>query len=300
MANEPIWKLDRVSLDPARLRDCSCEIHEGITAVVGWSGAGKTSLLNVLVGFENPDRGTLVGREEKVAWVPQNGGLWPHCSAREHLKIVRRAGDGIDDLLAAFDLSEKSDALPAALSEGEQSRLSVARALAQNAAVLVMDEPLVHVDPARAGRYWHGIREHLAKSGAALIFSTHVPETALAEAARAVCLHAGRILHEAPMAELYARPPTEELMNFLGAGNWLPPADQQLWLGLESGEARCLRPEQIAIESSRNGSAKVVSSTFKGSVAETVLARTIGSTQRFFHRPSAPLRRGETVEVSLR
>ena len=129
MAAETLWQLDFVSLAPARLCEITLAIPRGITAVLGWSGAGKTSLLDLLVGFEKPDTGTIVGAV-RVAWVPQNGGLWPHCTAREHLEIARRSGGGIDELLAAFDLLEKAGAFPGQLSEGEQSRLAVARALA--------------------------------------------------------------------------------------------------------------------------------------------------------------------------
>ncbi len=300
MATEPIWNLDRVSLDPARLRDVSLEIHAGITAVIGWSGAGKTSLLNLLAGFEKPHRGTLTTRAPGIGWVPQNGGLWPHCTAREHLKIARRSDTGIDDLLAAFDLAEKGDARPDALSEGEQSRLSVARALATNAAALVMDEPLVHVDPARAGKYWSAIRAHIARTGASLIFSTHVPETALAEAGRAVCLREGRVLHEAPIADLYARPPTPELMNFLGPGNWLTPDDARLWFGVEIESASCFRPEQIEIEPASNGGLFVESASFRGSVSECVIRRPDQTSHRFFHRPAAPMRAGQSVRLSAR
>src|SRR5436190_3191501 len=149
----PLWTLDRVSLGPRRLHEVSVAISPGVTAVLGWSGAGKTSLLNLLVGFEKPERGIIAG-PRSVFWVPQNGGLWPHCTAREHLRIVKKSDEGVDEMLEAFDLTERSDARPSELSDGEQARLSVARALMATVDVLVMDEPLVHVDPARVANYW--------------------------------------------------------------------------------------------------------------------------------------------------
>src|SRR5260221_246091 len=224
MAADPLWQLDAVSLDPARLREVSATIPAGVTAIIGWSGAGKTSLLNLLVRFERPDRGAIIGAP-RVAWVPQNGGLWPHCTAFEHLEIARGSRDGIEALLAAFDLAEKHHSHPSHLSQGEQSRLAAARALATNADVFVMDEPLAHVDPARVGNYWRVIREHLAKTGASLVFSTHTPESAAGEAQHALCLRAGRVLHARPVASLYADPPDEELMGYLGPGNWFTPTE---------------------------------------------------------------------------
>ena len=298
MAADFLWQLDAVSRGPARLRDVSLSIQRGVTAVVGWSGAGKTSLLNLLVGFESPEHGAIAGAP-RVAWVPQNGGLWSHCTAREHLEIARGSREGIDSLLAAFDLAEKHDARPHEMSEGEQSRLAVARALAMPADALVMDEPLVHVDPARAGKYWRSIREHVAATSASLIFSTHVPETALGEAGRAICLREGRVLHEGSVAELYANPPSAELMGFLGPGNWLTPEDARNWLGLQIPAPRCFRPEQLRIEPANGGDLLVESDRFRGSFGECQLRhRATNSTCIFFHRPTAArLRAGGFASV---
>jgi ABC-type Fe3+/spermidine/putrescine transport system ATPase subunit len=289
VVNEPLWKLDQVGLGPARLRDVSLWIQPGITALIGWSGAGKTSLLNLLVGFEVPDRGVISAPALPLAWVPQNGGLWPHCTVREHL-LLAAPSSAVDALLAGFDLEEKAAVRPGDLSEGEQSRLSVARALATNAGVLLMDEPLVHVDPARAGNYWRQIREHLARTGAALVFSTHVPETVLGEADRAICLRHGAVLHEGPVDELYSHPATPELMNFLGPGNWLTPEEAWTWLGLPVESARCFRPEQLVIVPVAISKFQVESARFCGSMAQvTVREAGSGQTRQFFHRPTASL-----------
>ena len=284
-AADPLWSLKSVSLAPARLREIALEIPRGVTAILGWSGAGKTSLLNLLVDFEKPDAGEIRGAP-RVAWVPQNGGLWPHCTAREHLEIARCPIGETDALLAAFDLAEKARAFPHELSEGEQSRLAVARALAASADVLVMDEPLVHVDPARLGKYWQAIRDHLARTRASLVFSTHEPEAALGEAEHVVCLREGRVLHAGQVAELYEKPTTPELMGFLGAGNWLTPDEARDWLGIEIASARCFRPEQIVIGPCESGRFIVESARFRGSIAEVQLRSDPLGTRVFFHRPA--------------
>jgi len=301
MAADPLWTLDHVSLAPARLRDVSLVLRPGVTAVIGWSGAGKTSLLNVLAGFEKAERGSVRGTPS-VAWVPQDGGLWPHCTAREHLAITRPGGNGLEALLAAFDLAARAEARPHELSRGEQARLSVARALAADAEVLVMDEPLAHVDPARAGDYWRVIRQHLAARGASLIFSTHLPEIALGEAERVICLSEGRVVHDGPVRDLYDAPPTPELMTFLGPGNWLTPEEAALWLGAEIEHPRCFRPEQIEIEPAADGVALVGPPRFRGSVEEAELELRQAAVRRmFFHRPAGPrLRSGERAAIRLR
>lgn len=301
MAEETLWRLEHVVLKPRRLQDVSLTLYRGVTAVIGWSGAGKTSLLNLLAGFEKPDAGRVMPAASlRIGWVPQNGALWPHCSAREHLTIATASRDGADSLLAEFDLTDRADAVPHQLSQGEQSRLAVARALASRPAVLVLDEPLVHVDPARAGKYWRVIREHMAVTGASLIFSTHVPELVLSEAGRAICLREGTVLHEGATAELYAQPRTPELMSFLGPGNWLTPEESHLWLGSDAPAERCWRPEQVQIEQCEHGAAVVATASFGGSVATCELRHLESATSRtFYHRPTAAVLR-EGMRVSVR
>jgi ABC-type Fe3+/spermidine/putrescine transport system ATPase subunit len=287
VSEDVLWKLEGVFLEPARLRNVSIIIRRGVTAVIGWSGAGKTSLLNLLTRFERPDAGVVHGAPD-LFWVPQNGGLWPHCTVAEHLTIVAPGDDPVARL-ASFDLAEKAEARPDELSEGEQSRLSVLRALASRAPVLVMDEPLVHVDPTRAAKYWRFIREHLFTNQTSLILSTHVPETALAEAQWAFCLSAGSISHEGSVTELYRNPATPDLMQFLGPGNWFTTDDARVWLGSEIERACCFRPEQIIIEPRADGRFVVVSARFMGSFAECELSDNSGGPPRlFYHRPSTP------------
>ncbi|MEQ1858661.1 MAG: ABC transporter ATP-binding protein [Chthoniobacteraceae bacterium] len=286
-ADAPLWTLNNVCLGPSRLRDVSVVIPRGVTAVLGWSGAGKTSLLNVLVGFEKPDRGIFDG-PRSFYWSPQNDGLWPHCTAREHLALVRCAEARIDELLAGFDLTERAGARPDELSEGERARLSVARALAAPAKVLVLDEPLAHVDPARVGRYWSVIRAALAAEDRSLVFATHVPEAALAEAQNVVCLRDGGVLHAGPIAEAYANPPSRDVMECLGPGNWMTPEEADLWLDEKIDFARCFRPEQIEIEPTNLSHMVVRSANFLGSFAEAELRHVNAAVVRtFLHRPAA-------------
>jgi ABC-type Fe3+/spermidine/putrescine transport system ATPase subunit/sugar lactone lactonase YvrE len=342
MVAEPLWQLEAVSLGSTRLREISAAIPSGVTAIIGWSGAGKTSLLNLLTGFELPDRGNIRGiPAPRAAWVPQNGGLWPHCTAREHLEIASappvaetasrldfRAlpgtiGDWMLDvgcwmfpkkrpaletaatekaraLLTQFDLAHRGEAFPHELSEGEQSRLAVARALAMHRDVLLMDEPLSHVDPARTGKYWKIIREHLTATGASLVFSTHTPEVALGEGQHAICLRAGRVLHAGPVNALYSAPPDEELMGYLGPGNWVTPEEGRRWLRQQINFTRCLRPEQLTLALVAAGPLRVEQSRFHGSYAEVELRHVpSNATRTFFHRPARDeVRRGALVHLT--
>lgn len=299
MPAETLWTLDRVSLRPGRLRDVTLGIRKGVTAVLGWSGAGKTSLLNVLVAFEKPDSGEMHGRIE-CSWVPHNDGLWPHCTVREHLTLSGSTDPGA--LLEKFDLSAVAQSRPPQLSQGERSRLSVARALAalehntSTRRVLVMDEPLTHVDPARVGRYWKVIRDSVT-AGHSLIFSTHQPELVLSEAQRVICLHEGAVVFVGDVAELYREPESPRAMLLLGPGNWFTQADALHWLGEERSAPFCVRPEQLEVVAAEHAPHCVIRSRFGGSIAETELQSTHGETRTVFHRPPAPLAAGQHVRL---
>ena len=299
-----LWSLERVSLrgrQTPRLHPLTLQLHTGCTAVIGYSGAGKTSLLNLLVGFEKPDAGIITPPAGRIFWAPQNGGLWPHLTVREHFLTVRPGSAPPDDLLSAFDLTHKLASRPDELSEGEQSRLSVARALWTDAAVLVIDEPLVHVDPARAEVCWQAVRRHLSARDVSLVFSTHSPETVLGEAERALCLKAGRLLYDGTVPDLYHRPPSAELAGFLGPANWFEPADARLWLDRDESAPRSWRPEQIAIAPADRTVFTVLATRFRGSVAEVDLRHELsGRERRFYHRPdSNRLQPGAAASISL-
>lgn len=286
-----LWQVNHATLG-TRLRDVSLSIPPGVTSVLGQSGAGKTSLLNLLVCFERPDKGEISSSLEKgshrlpLFWVPSDGGLWPHLTVAQHLTAVQ--ADKVDNWLAEFDLTAQRDARPDTLSLGERSRLSVARALAADAAVLVMDEPLVHVDPTRVGQYWEIIRRQVASRGISLVFATHSPQAVLAEAQWVICLRDGQIIYEGSVEELYWRPATPELAGCLGEVNWLLPDEARLWLLRDEQTAKAFRPEQILLQTDTSAPCVVESSRFQGSVAEVRLRHEpTGKIRQFFHRPSA-------------
>jgi iron(III) transport system ATP-binding protein len=299
---EPLWQLSGVRFfgppTPWPREPLDLAIAPGRTALLGPSGAGKTSLIEVLVGLNKPHGGT-VRSPSRLAWVPQDHGLWHAHTVREHLTLVSAPDAECDTLLAAFDLAALRDSRADSLSLGEAARLSVARALAQKAPVIVMDEPLSHVDTARAGKYWRAIREHVARTDASIVLATHSAEIALAEAEHAICLREGEIAFSGKVADLYENPASEELANFLGPANWLTPADASTWLGATWPAARCVRPERLMIAPSEKGESKVVASRFLGAYAETDLRNGTGAARMFIHRPSGALSVGERVSVSI-
>ena len=302
-----LWTLLNVTLTGgprSRLAEVSLQISSGTTAVLGWSGAGKTSLLNLLVGFERPSSGALHADSAQAStrlplyWSPADGGLWTHLTTREHLAAVC---DDPDPWLERFDLQLLANSRPEQLSLGEQSRLSVARGLAANPQVLVLDEPLIHVDSARIRRYWDVIRDTCDQQQMSLVFSHHDPELVLRQADQVICLAEGRCRWQGEVQELYQRPPSAEIGWFLGPLNWFESAEATRWLGRNSDSPICLRPEQLVVEPDDSGPLVVERARFCGSLAEVDvhLPEFPGQQRRVYHRPvQSTLSSG--MRVSLR
>ncbi len=319
-----LWTLENVTLagrGRPRLDEVSVEIPEGRIAIVGASGSGKTSLLNLLVGYETPSEGSL--RVEGLAlsdrnatasvsaiaqpstlnpqrslflfWSPPDYGLWPHLTVREHLTAVSRdpLSGRVARLLDGFRLESLSSALPASLSQGECSRLAVARAVAAAPRCLVLDEPLEHVDSALRDQCWRVLREEVAASGASLVFSTHAPDRVLSEAEWCLCLDEGELVWAGPVEELYSRPASPAIARFLGPCNWLPslvlPTGTPQTDGPKGPVLQGVRPERLQIVDDDTGSYRVESERFSGHLAEVELTQlATGTTQRVYHRPPRP------------
>lgn len=305
-----LWTLDRVSLagrPGPRLADVSLVIHTGVTAVVGYSGAGKTSLLNLLAGFERPDAGRIERnlRDDgrlPVFWGPQDDGLWPRVAVRRHLELVapasRRAEVG--ELLTEFDLGPVAEATPERLSRGEASRLAAARAVASGASVLVLDEPLAHVDPARRARYWEALLRHVAAAETSLVFASHETADVLRYADRVVGLREGRVVFDGDAKTLYDAPPDEAAALLLGPVNWLGPEVADRWQVRGNVSAACVRPERLQVVAEEEGSASVVVSRSGGAADESELrCDATGDVRRFVHRPAGRLKPGTRVRLTV-
>ena len=302
-----------------RLKSVTLQIPCGSTAVVGLSGAGKTSLLNVLTGFETSFSGELtshvpVDAENRLPlfWVPQNGGLWPHLTAQQHLEVVdpkvvrnqkttakrRRSAKKADEFLSLFDLNHCRQSLPGELSEGERSRLALARALATHAAVLLLDEPLSHVDPVRKPGYWGIVRQIIAEDGTSMVFTSHEPETVLRQASHVICLHDGSVGFDGTVRSLYNDPPSARVGAFLGPLNWFLADEAAVFLAEHvPGAEVAIRPERLCIESDVRSPIEVVSQPFCGTYAESVVRHQVtGITKSVQHQlPVVALRVGDRV-----
>jgi thiamine transport system ATP-binding protein len=266
--SDAVWSLSDVTLagrSRPRLNSVSLDIPVGVTAVMGCSGAGKSSLLGLLTDFEKPDAGEIQFTSPDsfanlpLFWSPQDHGLWPQLTVAQHVDYVLPAKPKLErsalQWLELFGLGELRDTLTDSLSQGERSRLAVVRALASEASVLVLDEPLVHVDPMLAHRCWQIIGEHIQTCCLAVVFSTHDPDAVSRYAKNIVCLNDGLVKFSGTVETLFCDPPSNELAWLLGPCNWLDDESFRSRVGwdLAGLESRCVRPSQLELRQDSSG-----------------------------------------------
>jgi iron(III) transport system ATP-binding protein len=183
-------------------REVSFRVETGSSlALVGPSGAGKTTLLRMIAGLDKPDTGT-IRTSGKLSMVFQSLALWPHMTVKQHLEAVlhdSRWNDlrtkRVDEMLSTFGLTSWIHRKPATLSGGEQQRLALARAFAPDYDILLLDEPLTHLDvEARAE-----LREVIQKlsNNKTMILATHDEEDAEKLTHAQMCLRGGKCIESA-------------------------------------------------------------------------------------------------------
>lgn len=210
------------------------ELDRGTTALVGPSGAGKTSVLRALAGLLSPERGRIEAGGEvwfdsaagidlpperrSVGFVFQDYALFPHLSVAENVAYAGRRG--VDDLLERFWLGTLRDARPHELSGGERQRVAIARAIARQPKLLLLDEPLAALDVRTRGRVRGELRELLQTLGLPTLLVAHDFADAAALAGRIAVLDHGSIVQEGSPADLIARPRSPFVAELAG-GNLL-------------------------------------------------------------------------------
>jgi sulfate/thiosulfate transport system ATP-binding protein len=240
--------------DFTALDDVSVEVEAGsLTALLGPSGSGKSTLLRVIAGLERADAGQvcLEGRDvtnvapqqRGVGFVFQHYAAFKHMTVRENvafgLRIQRRPRAEIKrrvaELLELVQLSRLGDRYPAQLSGGQRQRMGLARALAVDPKVLLLDEPFGALDARvrKELRVW--LRRLHDETHTTTVIVTHDQEEAMDVADRVVVMNAGRIEQIAPPRELYDHPANEFVMSFVGPVNrlgdtFIRPHDVELLL----------------------------------------------------------------------
>ena len=225
----------------AAVDDLSFEVQPGeLVALIGASGSGKTTTLRMVAGYETPDAGRieLDGRDitrlppqrRDFGMVFQHYALFPHMSVGDNVafgleargvkRSERRARAG--RALANVGLDGAAGRAVQSLSGGEQQRVALARALVIEPRVLLLDEPLSNLDPTRRRTTREELRATLHRLGVTALFVTHDQEDAFAVADRVALIENGRLLQVGPADELYDRPASRAVAEFIGHATLVP------------------------------------------------------------------------------
>jgi sulfate transport system ATP-binding protein len=252
------------------LEDIDFDVAEGESLVLlGASGSGKTTILRIIAGLEEPDTGRVIlhgkdvtempARERGVGVIFQSYALFPRMNVEQNISYGlrirhrprREIRETVDHLISLVRLEEHRKKYPSQLSGGQQQRVAIARTLAYNPQVLLFDEPFGALDAQTRVRLRREIHSLLKQIKVPAIFITHDQEEALELGDRIAVINAGRIEQIGTPDQVYNRPETEYVATFLGAANLL--------LGVINGEmveiGTAQIPARAEIERLRDGQA---------------------------------------------
>ncbi|MDT8391653.1 MAG: ABC transporter ATP-binding protein [Lentisphaeria bacterium] len=207
--------------------------------LLGPSGCGKTTLLRMLAGLVDPTEGCIRFAGKDVTNVPvhkrdtamvfQNYALWPHMTVQENVEFgprMRKVSKDerrrrVRERLAMVKIEHLSQRKPRQLSGGQQQRVAVARALAAEPACLLLDEPLSNLDAQLRLEMRGQLRDIVKSSGATAVYVTHDQKEALAMADRMAVMKDGKIAQLGTPVELYDRPASRFVAEFIGEANFI-------------------------------------------------------------------------------
>jgi sulfate/thiosulfate transport system ATP-binding protein len=225
------------------LDDVSVEVPDGsLTALLGPSGSGKSTLLRIIAGLETPDAGQVVIHDRDVTGLPPQqreiGFVFQHYAAFKHMTVRDNVGFGlkirkrpkadirarVDELLGLVQLDGFADRYPAQLSGGQRQRMALARALAVEPRVLLLDEPFGALDARVREELRDWLRRLHEQVHVTTVLVTHDQEEAMEVASRIVVMNHARIEQIGSPAEIYDAPASDFVMGFVGRVNRLPDA----------------------------------------------------------------------------
>jgi sulfate/thiosulfate transport system ATP-binding protein len=256
------------------LSNVSLEVAEGsLTALLGPSGSGKSTLLRIIAGLETPDSGTISidgtevttarPQERGIGFVFQHYAAFAHMSVRDNvafgLKIRKRPAkeikERVDELLALVGLTAWGGQRPAQLSGGQRQRMALARALAVDPRVLLLDEPFGALDANVRAELRQWLRRLHDEQGVTTVLVTHDQEEAMEVADKLAVMNVGKIEQVGSPRDVYDQPASEFVMGFIGPvskldGRLVRPHDVTVSLTpqAEAIEATVLRVIHLGFE----------------------------------------------------
>ena len=276
------------------LDSVSIEIERGeFVCLLGPSGCGKTTLLRLIAGLTKLDGGEILlegaalsdlpARKRGFGIVFQSYSLFPNMTVAENIgyglkirgtprsEVARR----VAELLELVKLPHVAGSFPGQLSGGQQQRIALARAIAVDPRLLLLDEPLSALDAKVRAELRDEIHRVQRSLGIPTLMVTHDQEEALALADKIICMNHGVVVQAGTPEDLYQRPKTRFVAEFMGISNLLSPdAVARMFpdlmatrpAGTDDGIAACIRPEQIRLTPAPDGDATVRGISFLGNL----------------------------------
>lgn len=268
------------------VRDASLVVRPGeFMTLLGPSGCGKTTTLRLVAGFESLDSGEILmhGRQvagpdvnlpteqRQIGMVFQEYALFPHLSVADNIAFglnssKRDKSARVEEMLALVGLDNLSKRMPYELSGGQQQRIALARALAPNPRLLLLDEPFSNLDAALRAQVRGEVRSILKQAGITCLFVTHDQEEALSLSDQVAVMFNGMVAQVGSPQVVYMRPATREVAAFVGESNFLPGHTDNHSVYCELGSFPLhdpaagavdvlLRPESLQLEQADDGAA---------------------------------------------
>ncbi len=300
----------------AILTDVSFEVAHGeLVVLVGPSGCGKSTLLRVIAGLDQVSAGRITlaavditarpAERRRIGLVFQDDALLPHRRIHQNLAFgirhlprsarVRR----VEELLELVRLPGMGDRYPHELSGGERQRIALARALAPEPAVVLLDEPFANLDPSLRDGVRHDVIAALRQRDATAILVTHERDEALAFGDRVAVMGAGR-LHQIDRPEtVYDRPADRFVAGFVGEASFLPcpTAGGGRGASCQHGCVVVVRPHDLAIEP--GGDALITGCRYLGSAWRYEVRGAEGAIMRADSTATPPLAVGDLCTVTV-
>jgi iron(III) transport system ATP-binding protein len=279
-----VTEVDREIDGRAIVNGASFDVAEGeLFVLVGPSGCGKSTLLRVIAGLDPAARGRVVLAEREVTKEPperrriglvfQDHALFPHRRIDQNIAFGiahldrRERNRRVDELLELVRLDGMAKRYPHELSGGEQQRIALARALAPEPAVVLLDEPFASLDPSLRDDVRRDVVGALRARGAAAVLVTHDRHEALGLGDRIAVMAEGSILQVGRPDDVYERPVDRFVAEFMGDASFLPDA---------TGTMLVARPHDLTLL--LDGDDVVIDRTYLGAVWHYLVCRPDGTT----------------------
>jgi iron(III) transport system ATP-binding protein len=298
-------------------------------ALLGPSGCGKTTLLRLIAGFEAPEAGSvelggrkLVGpgtwlapQKRRVGLVFQDFALFPHLNVESNVAFGLANGrdrkERVAELLSLVGLDGLGSRMPFELSGGQQQRVALARTLAAEPDLVLLDEPFSNLDPTMLARVRSEVRGIIETLGTTAVFVTHDQEEALSLAAEVAVMLEGKVLQTGRPREMYERPNDRRVAAFLGDANFLSAEARDGYVQCELGRIPSpevtegpvevmVRPESLALSAEAGEPAEIVSTEYYGHDQAVTVRLAGGSTLRVRLLSGEDFSPGQSLGLRLR